>query len=561
MKFGFTFYLNVVIFSIVLLMSFIIGLFMIGYNPIGSAIAQTEDKDTTPPQLSNVEILNTSATSTMINWRTNELSDSLINYGLDKNYGILREPRFDKLEHSLILEDLLPDMDYYFRLTSTDENGNQGISSDYSFHTSKIEEEDMTGYAEEVVKNGEGGLSENLVEKGKAGTDEVVIEQTLSIDQVIQFIEQITEEKASEIMANSNEKMKELSGDTSDNKTDSEKLLEEIQSEVQKKSDEIVTPPTIILDYADVEVGTDYAIVTWATDKNSNSIVALASEADYDDTKEDPYRWKEGEPDELVLAHRVEINGLTPSTVYHFQVSSKSELGLKGVSTDKTFKTKSIKPEISNLQVYKIEEESATLRWSTNVPCSAIIEYTNLNNNETKLEGSSNFATVHSVKLSNLIFDTYYSAVVKVESEDGETAKSDPVAFITTRDEYAPIITKVNTESTLYPGADNKIQTIASWQTDELATCQLFYHQGLISTDEPQTLSMEEDATTKHVQVITNFAPSTVYKFWIICSDEAGNEGKSEDFTMLTPTQEESIIDIILKNFESSFGWVKKMKI
>ena len=38
------------------------------------------------------------------------------------------------------------------------------------------------------------------------------------------------------------------------------------------------------------------------------------------------------------------------------------------------------------------------------------------------------------------------------------------------------------------------------------------------------------------------------------------NKAKSEDFTMLTPTQEESFIDIILKNFESSFGWVKKMK-
>jgi hypothetical protein len=69
----------------------------------------------------------------------------------------------------------------------------------------------------------------------------------------------------------------------------------------------------------------------------------------------------------------------------------------------------------------------------------------------------------------------------------------------------------------------------------------------------------EEDYGTEHVQVITNFLPSTVYKFWIICNDEADNVAKSQDFSMLTPTQEESIIDIIIKNFESSFGWVKKM--
>ncbi len=543
MKLGFTFYLNAIIFSLVLLMSFIVGLFMIGYNPINNATAQEEDDDVIAPKLFNIEILDTNATSTLITWETDELSDSLINYGLDKNYGILREPRFDKLEHSLILENLLPDTDYFFRITSSDATGNQGISSDYSFRTDKIEEEERVGYAEEVIDNGDGGLSEDLIEEGEAGTEDVVVEQTLSLNQVLEFIEQITQNESSQNMPSS------------------EEILEEIQQEVQKKAEEIIAPPTIILDYADVEVGTDYAIITWATDKESNSIVALAEEADYDFELEDPYIWREGNPDELLMTHRVEITGLYPATIYHFQVSSESEIGLKGVSTDKTFKTKSIKPEIYNLQIYKIEEESATIRWSTNVPCSSVIEYTNLNNAETKLEGSSNFLTVHSTKLTNLIFDTYYSAVIKVESEDGESAKSDPLAFITTRDEYAPIISKVNTESTLYPGSDNKIQTIASWQTDELAKCQLFYHQGLITVDEPESLPIEEDLATKHVEVITNFAPSTVYKFWIICSDIAGNEAKSEDFTMLTPTQEESIIDIILKNFESSFGWVKKMKI
>ena len=78
--------------------------------------------------------------------------------------------------------------------------------------------------------------------------------------------------------------------------------------------------------------------------------------------------------------------------------------------------------------------------------------------------------------------------------------------------------------------------------------------------DEPDTLPVEEDYGMKHVQVITNFLPATVYKFWIVCEDEAENIVKSEDFTMLTPSQEESIIDIIIKNFESSFGWLKKLR-
>jgi len=543
MKLGISFYLNLILLVFTLATVFIVGLFMIGYDPIGTAVAVEDEDDITPPKLYNIEISGTSATSTIIKWETDELSDSLINFGLDKNYGILREPRFDKTDHSLILEDLLPGTDYYFRVTSSDEKGNQGISSDYSFTTIAIEEEERTGYAEEVVDNGDGGLSEDILDEGQAGNDEVNIEQTISLDQVLQFIEQISEDTESESIPTS------------------EEVVEEIQEQIQNKAEEIIAPPTIILDYADVEVGTDYAIVTWATDKESNSLVALAEEDDFDLENANPYIWSEGHPDELTLAHTVEVNGLYPATTYHFQVSSEGENGLKGVSTDKVFKTKSIKPEIYNLQIYKIEEEAATIRWSTNVPCSSIVEYTNLNNNDTKLEGNSAFLTVHSMRLNNLVFDTYYSAFVKVTSEDDETAESIPVTFITTRDEYAPTILKVNTESTIYPGSDNKIQTIASWQTDEAAKCQLFYHQGLVSVDEPESQPIEDDFTTKHVQVITNFIPSSVYKFWIVCSDEAENQGKSEDFTMLTPTQEESIIDIILKNFESSFGWVKKMKI
>ena len=162
------------------------------------------------------------------------------------------------------------------------------------------------------------------------------------------------------------------------------------------------------------------------------------------------------------------------------------------------------------------------------------------------------------MRLTNLVFDTYYSAVIKVESEDGEKTESEIMTFITTRDKYPPEISQVNTESTIYPGSENKIQTIVSWRTDEEAMCQLFYYQGLISADEPSSLSKEEDYALKHVQVVTNFLPASVYKFWVICEDEADNNSKSENFTMLTPTQEESIIDIIIKNFESSFGWLKR---
>ena len=520
------FLINLIIFiiTIVLVTGGCFVLIINNNKAVAQVTEDDSDKDTIPPKIFDINIADISATSSVITWKTDELSDSLLNYGLDKNYGISRDPRFDKLEHKIRLEDLLPGTVYYIRITSSDAVGNQGISSDYSF-TTLDKQPTKAGYAENVIETGEGGLSEKILEEGKGGLSEKGLEQ------ILQFIKS----------------------------TSNEQVLEKIQEQVQSKAEEILKPPTIILDYADVEVGTDYAIITWETDKEANTMVALAKEGQYNAEMEDPYTWKEGEPDETVLDHRVEITGLSPSTVYHFQVSSQSAMGLTGKSTDKTFKTKSVLPEIYNIQITKIEEESATIKFTTNIPCSSIIEYTNLNNNLTKLEGDSTFLTIHSMKLTNLIFDTYYSALIRVESEDGEKAESNPMTFITIRDELAPIVSKVNTESTLYPGNENKIQTIISWATDEPSKCQLFYHQGLVVVSDPSKLQPEEDFTVKHVQVVTNFLPSTVYKFWVVCNDEAENIAKSEDFIMLTPTREESIIDIILKNFESSFGWVKKV--
>lgn len=522
MRFDKVFYLNVILFTFVIVVVFVFG-FLINHNIYNISAAEV-DEDVIPPSISNVSISQVTATSSVITWETNELADSLINYGLDKSYGILRDPRADKTEHMLLLEDLLPGSTYYFRITSSDVDGNQGISSDFNFVTEKVEEKNEAsgekesedkGIAEDVIDLGEGGLSQEGVED------------------ILQVIDNVS----------------------------SEEILEIIDEKIKEKAEEIISPPTIILDYADVEVGTDYAIISWMTDKEANSIVSLANADQFDELADDPYTWNIGEPDEYVLEHEVEVFGLTPATDYHFQVKSRSELDLEGRSSDKTFRTKSILPEIFNVQLSKVEEESATIRWSTNVPCSSIVEYTNLNTNETKLEGNNRFLTIHSMKLSNLVFDTYYSATIRVESEEGEKAVGDPIAFITTRDKFPPVITKVNTESTLYPGSENKIQTIASWWTDEDSICQLFYHQGLFSSEEPSFLPKEEARAVKHVEVITNFLPSVVYKFWIICEDDAGNVAKSQDFTMLTPSQEESIIDIILKNFESSFGWVKKMKL
>jgi hypothetical protein len=134
--------------------------------------------------------------------------------------------------------------------------------------------------------------------------------------------------------------------------------------------------------------------------------------------------------------------------------------------------------------------------------------------------------------------------------------------FFTIRDIVPPAIAKVNNESTLFPSEDVKIQTIISWETDEPSFCQVHYTQGLVlaAGEQGDVLPLESNPLTSHTQVIVGFAPATVYKFWMLCHDEADNEARSEDYVLITPVKEKSIIDIILENFQGTFGWLKNIK-
>jgi hypothetical protein len=157
------------------------------------------------------------------------------------------------------------------------------------------------------------------------------------------------------------------------------------------------------------------------------------------------------------------------------------------------------------------------------------------------------------------VLGTQYSAYIYTENAAGDRVTSDELNFITVKDELPPDISKIANESTLYPSSDNKIQTIVSWATDEPAYCQFFYRQGLSPQAEEYSLARELEPRTDHVQVVVEFLPSTVYKFWVQCLDEAGNDSRSDDFVLFTPEKEKSIIDIILENFEGAFGWVNNI--
>jgi Fibronectin type III domain. len=95
-----------------------------------------QSNDTEAPEITNVQISSTTDSSVTITWETDEEADTAVNFSLQPNYGLVRIPTPEREQHSITLENLLPGSLYYFRVISSDENGNQGISADYRFETS-----------------------------------------------------------------------------------------------------------------------------------------------------------------------------------------------------------------------------------------------------------------------------------------------------------------------------------------------------------------------------------------------------------------------------------------
>jgi hypothetical protein len=456
-----------------------------------------------PPVITEVKITELGATSTAIAWKTNELSNSFVNFGVAKNLGISREPNPSVMNHEVVLTDLEPATTYFFRVMSADVAGNQSFSGTYQ----------LTTKGTKTVK----------------GLEEVPSEEQRQLAQ----------------------KLVELIDDVKDRK-----VLEITQDAVQAAGEGELEPPRI-LGEPDIIIAADQAVVIWETDRDANSVVEFADEGTY---QSGGYDRKEGDADELVKRHEVTLYGLRPQTTYHYQIASRGKVGPTGTTTDRTFTTKSIIPQIVGMRMQKVEEDSATVTWSTQVPAAGLAEYTNLNTKETKSIGNPSLQLTHTIRLPDLKFKSPYQVVVKARTSAGDEIASSPITFVTTKDDSPPIIAQVNNESTLYPGADAKVQTIVSWETDELSVCQVYYTEGVtVKEDEAKSLPEETGVLLKHAQVITEFTPSTAYKFWVRCRDRNGNPARSEDFVLFTPEKEKSIIDIIIENFEGTFGWVKNI--
>lgn len=492
----------------------------------GGGILIIDKTDKVAPVISDVEVVGISDESVEIAWQTDEEATSFVEYGTTEDYGNTYGHWGTSTEHSVTLRRLTPSTEYHFRVLSSDSWGNIGKSEDDTFITGQIGEEPLEEDEEETVPpESEQNLAEMARERALAFLSRLFPEMSLN---------QLGPDEFDEIT----------------DRTDLDRFI----------------PAPILSGEPRIEVGATQATITWTTDIESTSQVAMAPENVYAPDADEPYRQVVGNTEDLVTEHEVTLYDLQPETTYHYQLRSKAELGPVASSRDFTFTTSLETLSITSYFSQVEDRNTAVFKWVTNKDASSEVTFTPYHGNvlaidESKTVRDTAMTTIHEIEISEFKEGMFYHIELASEDNDGNAAQETLDRFATQEDDLPPEILHVKTESTVYTDNSNKIQTIVSWVTNEPTTSRVYYQEGVHGSDVElkESTELNDDYTKEHVSVITKFKPGTVYTFRVESIDSGGNKAVSKPHTFMTAKRKESIIQVILKVLENTFGWIKKL--
>ena len=555
--------------------------------------------DTNPPTISNITVSAITTNSVVVKWETNENGYSIAEFGLDDSYGGITGLYNNSVKsHSVKINGLESSVIYHYRVASADSSGNLAQSEDFTFKTvtfdelspkdqeeqtselnettaaeiqTKIEELLDQGIDEEEIRiiiaraseppviSTEGPLVENVTNSSakvvwitdrksnsvirfKAEEEGIDPETSSSLKQYGNFKELTVEHQV--ILASLN------SGTSYQYQVQSSDVLGNTSKSDWHKFDTEITPS--IYDVVISEITLNSAVISWKTNVVTSSKVEYGETISYTDSIEDKGLSK-------VAKHSIKLNNLRSGTLYHFRVRGISGEGNSLVSDDYSFTTFTL-PQIETYQIEEIDERTIKLNWKTNVETDSTLKYTDLETNITKTQGEDGMSSIHNFTLKGLNPGKEYLLQIQGRDIYGNQAITSEFAAATLADNTVPEIKQIRTETAVSSGKSDVVQTIISWKTNEPTTSQILWEEGISQDEEPQNSTPEdENYTTNHIMVITTFKPASVYRFRIQGKDKAGNIGQSQDFTILIPEKKKSVIQIIISNFEDTFGWVKKL--
>jgi hypothetical protein len=493
----------------------------------GGGMLIIDKTDKVGPVISGVAIGDITDQGAVVTWRTNENANSFVNYS-NSRYNLTSGNFDNTTNHKVELIKLDPDTQYNFNVLSVDSSGNLSKSKDQPFKTSLTSIE--LNSTSTATASSTAPIDQNTI---KAATDNMytILRNLSSVVSLSTF----------------------------------ESTLVSQFDSLQKFAD--IIPGPIMSTDPGVELTSTTATINWTTDKPANSLVAFVPAALYVPRPDgNSYNQVVGDSRQSVTNHVVKIYDLKPDTTYHYQLQSEAQLGKITKTRDYTFHTKPTNLEIVTYTAEVVTQQSAIFRWLTSEEANTQLTYMPYRNNllsvdEAKTIIDKTYTTTHEISMPDLEAGVVYQVELSGVGPKGtKTTKTIPY-FSTTKDDLPPAIENIQTESALIQGNTLKIQTVLSWTTNEPAISQVEYQEGVTTTDNNFNLSTPVEAaySRKHTAIITDFKPGSVYSFRVKATDSAGNSSISSVHAILTPQTKASIFDLIVSNFESTFGWLSKI--
>jgi len=494
--------------------------------------------DSTAPVISGISVpLNAiTQTSARIDWVTDEVATTQIEFGTTDSYGSTTTLDTSlSTDHAQTLTGLTPGTLYHYRVISEDRVGNQSVSVDATFTTdavsvsvaiSNVDSSGLTPYSATVSWDTD-VAADSQVEYGTTAA----YGSTTAFDSTTKTAHSVA---VSGLQANTEYHYRVLSGGA-------------VSADNTFTTAADGTAP-VISSVASGGVTASTASVTWNTDEMATSQVVYSTTSftgtDYATgaLARTAYGSFTAEDASLVLGHGVGIAGLSTSTTYYYRAVSKDGAGNETVSDEGSFTTlaDTTDPVISDIRSSSITTNSAIVLWLTNELATTQVYYDAASHvagvpgdyaSSTQLVSTLSYG--HGAAVAGLSPNTtYYYRTVSKDANNNEIVSSEQ-SFTTNPDGTAPAITGV-TEANI--GATS---AIVLWLTNEDATSNLVYDVFSGSSAGAYALSAPTVADTtadsmNHSVAISSLVDATTYYYRVLSKDAAGNETVSEEYSFTT---------------------------
>lgn len=270
------------------------------------------------------------------------------------------------------------------------------------------------------------------------------------------------------------------------------------------------------------EITTKNAIITWSTDRSSDSKVQYG-------TSSGSYFTSEPSNSEQITDHEISLTNLSPGTTYYFKAKWTDEDGNTGVSDEATFTT-SPAPVVTDPKVSTIGLSTVSLTYTVSGASKVRIYYGKTASFGSVSEVSTSTSeTSYTTILDELDDGTKY--FYKINALDSEGAEYDG-SVLTFETLPRPKISAVKIQQIIGTAQST---VLVSWNTNtEVSSVLTYFPQGETSQARDQvnvTLKKGE-----HRMVLKGLLANTTYSVVVSGTDKAGNKAVSEPQKFSTST-------------------------